>query len=375
MKRAVSLAMVFGAAVACGVEPKQGAATGTAAETGAPVQAQQSQAAGGAQPATAAAQRDAGDEPAAFAVASMAKLPACDDAREGAVVYARSERRLLACASRQWTDAPVESGADGLPGKDGVAGAAGRDGKNGRDGKDGRDGRGAGLETEELAPGAECAAGGVAVTPYADDDGDGKRGEAEAAGETRVLCDGAAGAAGAAGRDGNDGAAGAAGAAGAKGDDGAAGAQGQQGAQGPQGQAGANGANGTDNHIVARYVCTGAVYSSHMSAGAPANLSAVYKAYLYASGDVRASASVYWDDAAGQPAGYSQRFSEEYAAGDGAAATAVVSGKQNWVTGSTTGVWTWTLDRVSSSVAVRYDDADMSPTWTTFSHACTRTTY
>lgn len=362
MKRAASLAMVLSAA-ACGVEPKQQQPGG--AQTGAPVQVQQP-------PQTAApateAQRDAAEAeaPAAFAVASMAKLPGCDDARDGAVVYVRAERRLLACSGRQWTDAPVESGADGLPGKDGLSGATGRDGKDGLDGRDGKDGRGAGLETDEVAPGAECAAGGVAVTPFRDDDGDGARGAEETAGETRVLCDGASGADGAAGQKGDTGAAGAAGATGA------AGVQGPQGQTGPQGAAGAD---GTDNHIVARYVCTGAVYSNKFSAGTPTNVSGIYKAYVYASGDVRATASIYWDDAAGQPAGYSQRFSEEYAAGDGASATAVVTGKQNWVTGTVTGLWTWTLDKASSSVAVRYDDADMNPTWTTFSHVCTRTNY
>jgi len=326
----ISIFLFVGLTAACGTAPTAGDSPSVTA----------SQA-----PAAATPISNAKQDSGVTTVASPAKLPTCDGAAEGTLAYVRSERSLMICEGADWVAAPI---ADGGAGKDG------------RDGRDGKDGAPASVDIAEVEPGDVCAAGGAVITPFVDTDGDGLLGADDDPGDAEVVCDGEAG---------------------VDGEAGAKGAKGEAGAKGDKGDKGDAGADGTDNHIVMKYVCTGAVRHASMASGTPTDLSSTYQVFVDSSGDARAWAQIAWGDipAVPQTAGYGQIWTAEYSASEAGAETAIVSGLMNWNTGpsgaSYTGRWTFTLDRANDTAQAKYDDPDMTPTSVWFTHTCTKTTF
>jgi hypothetical protein len=71
----------------------------------------------------------------ALLVPDASKLPACDEAAEGLLVYVKADGEFQACASGAWEAIDLK-GKDGLNGSDGKDGAKGEDGTPGEDGLD-----------------------------------------------------------------------------------------------------------------------------------------------------------------------------------------------------------------------------------------------
>lgn len=69
-------------------------------------------------------------------VAKGEKMPACDTANVGQMIFVTDSSAVYYCADGEWT---TLNGKDGAAGKDGEDGKNGTDGKNGDNGKDGKD--------------------------------------------------------------------------------------------------------------------------------------------------------------------------------------------------------------------------------------------
>lgn len=288
------------------------------------------------------------ENPQSLAVASEAKLPACNDKREGTLANIRSEARFVVCEGGNWNSADMTVGA--------VA-----------------------VDEEEL--GAHCAEGGQLIQSFLDKNGNGILDKGEAtSGKPKYVCNGASGKDGVAGQGGAKGDQGDKGIKGDQGSQGVAGATGAAGAtggQGATGAVGAAGANGNDNHIKTIYTCTGSVYSNRFYSSTPAGLKSVYRVVVNSYGDVTAKAQIGWDDSGTDTAGWAGTFDSVYAASQAQAATARVDGFFNVVIGSNnSGTWTWTLNTTTSTATVVYSDPDLSaPTSITFTNSCTKANY
>lgn len=102
-----------------------------------------------------------------------------------------------------------------------LAGCGGSDGRDGQDGQNGVDGLdGVTTRVTDIAPGAECASGGIEVGLGVDADGDGELSDEEVT-QAKIICNGDDGADGADGADGSDGVDGTDGQDGTDGTDGA----------------------------------------------------------------------------------------------------------------------------------------------------------
>ena len=69
-------------------------------------------------------------------VAKGEKMPACDTANVGQMIFVTDSSAVYYCADGEWA---TLNGKDGAAGKDGSDGKNGTDGKNGDNGKDGKD--------------------------------------------------------------------------------------------------------------------------------------------------------------------------------------------------------------------------------------------
>jgi hypothetical protein len=114
----------------------------------------------------------------------------CANVTGGALAYASREQLVLACVAGSWTQVALPAGATGATGARGPVGPAGSNGTNGKDGADGKDGTDGDtslLRVIAIAPGAECASGGVRVAAGVDVNGNGQLDDAEVTSSV-VVC-------------------------------------------------------------------------------------------------------------------------------------------------------------------------------------------
>jgi len=270
-----------------------------------------------------------------LAVNSIKDLPACDAAHLGQLASIVSNKTFYTCdTTNNWTQVDVK-GSDGSNGKDGIS-----------------------VSTTDEPAGANCASGGQKVQSFADANQNGVLDSGETTyGKAKYVCTGASGTAGAAGAAGSAGAAGAAGATGA---------------------AGTAGTNGNDNHIATTYTCDGSTTTSTFY-DTLTPIRSRYKVQVTSYGDAFALGYVYWNDnaiaGASNQASWSQTTYQTYAKNDASNATSPISVIFNQKPGTSSGVWTYTLNRGAATATATYFDTDMTPNSVSWTLACTVANY
>jgi hypothetical protein len=143
------------------------------------------------------------EPPGASCAAGGARIrTGVDDDRDGVLAASEVDDTRHVCNGVSAADGsdgmpglPGEAGAPGLPGEPGAAGEPGPPGEPGTPGEPGppgepgTPGRSSLIRLDEVAAGATCTAGGVAIHAGLDDDGDGSLGDDEIE-QTRVVCSG-----------------------------------------------------------------------------------------------------------------------------------------------------------------------------------------